>query len=151
IWKINGITYTLPTNVTLNAYSTLLITATNPADFRAKYDVPTNVLILGPYAGQLSDPGENVELEAPDNPNADGSVPYVVVDAVQYNNKSPWPPAANGGGLSLQRIVPSHYGNEPLNWIAATPTPGQLSASGDADGDGLPDIWELANHTQPFI
>jgi len=150
-WKINGIAYTLPTNITLNAYSTLLITAINPADFRAKYDIPANILILGPYAGQLQDDGENVELEAPDNPNTDGSVPYVVVDAVQYNNKSPWPPTANGGGLSLQRIIPSHYGNEPLNWAASPATPGQLSASGDADGDGLPDAWEQANHTQIFV
>jgi len=150
-WKINGIAYTLPTNITLNAYSMLLITAINPADFRAKYDIPANILILGPYAGQLQDDGENVELEAPDNPNADGSVPYVVVDAVQYNNKSPWPPTANGGGLSLQRIIPSHYGNEPLNWAASPATPGQLSASGDTDGDGLPDAWEQANHTQIFV
>jgi hypothetical protein len=150
-WKIGGIAYTLPTNITLGAYSTLLVVATNPVAFRAKYNVPTNVLILGPYSGQLQDGGENVELQAPDNPNADGSVPYVAVEAVKYNNKSPWPPAANGGGLSLQRIQASGFGNEPTNWTAATPTPGGLSASGDADGDGLPDAWELANGTFPFV
>jgi len=150
-WKIGGIAYTLPTNITLGAYSTLLVVATNPATFRAKYNVPAGTLILGPYSGQLQDGGENVELQAPDNPNADGSVPYVVVEAVDYNNKSPWPPAANGGGLSLQRIIPRDFGNEPLNWAAATPTPGGLSASGDADSDGLPDAWEQANGTQPFV
>jgi hypothetical protein len=150
-WRIGGIAYTLPTNQTLGAYSTLLVVATNPAAFRAKYSVPAGLLIIGPYSGQLQDGGENVELQAPDNPNADGSVPYVVVDAVKYDNKSPWPPAANGSGMSLQRIFPSNFGNEPLNWAAATPTPGGLSASGDADGDGLTDAWEVANGTQLFV
>jgi hypothetical protein len=150
-WKIGGIAYTLPTNITLDAYSTLLVVATNPAAFRAKYDVPAGVLILGPYSGHLQAGGENVELLVPDNPNADGSVPYVAVEAVRYDNKSPWPPAADGGGLSLQRINPRDFGNEPLNWAALTPTPGGLSASGDVDGDGLPDAWEQANGTQPFV
>src|SRR5205814_2142920 len=29
-----------------------------------------------------------------------------------------------GVGLSLQRRVPGNYGNEPLNWVATTPTAG---------------------------
>jgi hypothetical protein len=43
------------------------------------------------------------------------------------------------------------YGNEPTNWIAAAPTPGQAAGSGDSDGDGMPDAWELANGTFVFI
>jgi hypothetical protein len=126
------------------------VVATNPAGFRAKYSVPTNVQVFGPYAGQLQDSGENVELQAPDNPNTN-AVPYVVMDAVRYNDQDPWPPAADGSGLSLQRAVSVGYGNEPTNWIAAAPTPGQAVGTGDSDGDGLPDWWEQANGTFVFI
>jgi hypothetical protein len=136
--------------VTLGANSTLLVVATNPPDFRAKYSVPTNIQIFGPYAGQLQDSGENVELQAPDNPNTNG-VPYVVMDAVRYNDQTPWPPAADGSGMSLQRGPAAGYGNEPTNWTAAAPTPGQAIGAGDSDNDGLPDAWEQENGTFVFI
>ncbi|HEX5221315.1 MAG TPA: lamin tail domain-containing protein [Verrucomicrobiae bacterium] len=149
-WKLSGVDFTFPTNVTLGANGTLLVVATNPAAFRAKYNVPTNVPIFGPYVGQLQNSGENVELQAPDNPNTD-IVPYVTMDAVRYNDQSPWPPAADGSGMSLQRVPVNGYGNEPTNWIAAAPTPGRATGSGDSDGDGLPDSWEQDNGTFVFI
>jgi hypothetical protein len=149
-WKLSGVDFTFPTNLTLGANGTLLIVATNPADFRAKYSVPTNIQIFGPYLGQLQDSGENVELQAPDNPNTNG-LPYVVLDAVRYNDQTPWPPAADGSGMSLQRSPSSGYGNEPTNWFAAAPTPGQAAGAGDSDGDGLPDAWEQAHGTFVFI
>jgi hypothetical protein len=149
-WKLGGADFTFPTNVTLAANSTLLVVATNPAVFRAKYNVPTNIQIFGPYSGQLQDGGENIELLAPDNPNTN-AVPYVVMDAVRYNDQDPWPPAADGSGLSLQRVPSTGYGNEPTNWMAAAPTPGQAAGTGDSDGDGLPDSWEQQNGTFAFI
>jgi len=50
----------------------------------------------------------------------------------------------DGGGLSLQRLAANLYGNEPLNWIAASPTPGSNNSttSPDTDGDGIPDWAE---------
>jgi hypothetical protein len=149
-WKLNGVDFTFPTNLTLAANRTLLVVATNPAVFRAKYSVPTHIQIFGPYAGELQDSGENLELLAPDNPNTNG-VPYVVLDAVRYNDKSPWPPAADGSGLALQRVPVGGYGNEPTNWIATAPTPGESVGTGDSDGDGLPDAWEDENGTFKFI
>lgn len=149
-WKLGGVDFTFPTDVTLDAKSTLLVVATNPAVFRAKYEVPEHIQIFGPYAGQMQDDGENVELLAPDNPNTNG-VPYVVMDAVRYNDRDPWPPAADGSGLSLQRVPANGYGNEPMNWIAAAPTPGDAVGAGDSDGDGLPDAWEDENGTFKFI
>jgi hypothetical protein len=149
-WKLSGVDFTFPTNLTLGGNSTLLVVATNAATFRAYYSVPTNVLILGPFAGQLQDGGENVELQSPDNPNTNG-VPYVAMDAVRYNDKAPWPPAAAGSGMSLQRSPTGGYGNEPTNWIAAAPTPGQAAGTGDSDGDGLLDAWEQENGTFVFI
>jgi hypothetical protein len=139
--------YDFPTNLSLPANALLLLVATNPAHFRLKYSVPTEVLILGPYAGQLQNSGENLELQAPDNPNTNGAVPYVAIEAVRYNDQSPWPPAADGGGPSLQRLQASAFGNEPLHWIAAAPSPGRFNVAGDSDGDGLPDAWEQAHGT----
>jgi hypothetical protein len=146
-WKLTGIGITFPTNILLGAGQPLLLVATNPAVFRAKHGVSNAVPILGPFTGALDNRGENLELQAPDNPNSN-SLPHVTVEAVHYNDQSPWPPGADGTGLSLQRTFALSYGNEPLNWTAAAPTPGQSLGSGDTDGDGLPDAWELANGTQ---
>ena len=150
-WKVSGIDYTLPTNITLEANATLLIVATNPASFRVKYSVPPEVQIFGPYSGQSQNDGENLELQFPDNPNLDGFVPYVTMDAVRYNDKAPWPPGADGSGLSLQRVPVSGFGNEPLNWMAAAPTPGAASGTSDSDGDGMPDLWEQEHGTFVFV
>ncbi len=149
-WKLAGIDFTFPTNVTIAPNGAVLVVATNPAYFRARFNVSTNVLIFGPYAGDLQHSGENVELQAPDSPNTNG-VPYVVMDAVRYNDRAPWPPGADGAGLSLQRAPVSGYGNEPTNWVAAAPTPGHALGAGDSDGDGLPDAWELEYGTSVFV
>jgi hypothetical protein len=145
-WKLTGLGYTFPTNLTFAAGQALLLVATNPASFRAKYGVSNPVVILGPFPGALENSGENLELQQPDTPNTNG-VPYVTIEAVRYNDKLPWPPGADGTGLSLQRLYSLSFGNEPLNWVAAAPTPGQTFGTGDTDGDGLPDFWEMANGT----
>jgi hypothetical protein len=36
-----------------------------------------------------------------------------------------WPKAATGEALSVTRIDPTRYGNDPNNWQAAAPSPGQ--------------------------
>jgi len=149
-WRFSGIDYSFPTNMTLVANSTVLVSATNAALFRARYNVPEGVAVLGPFSGQLQNSGENLELQAPDAPNPEG-VPYVTIDAVRYNDRNPWPPAADGSGLSLQRAPASGYGSEPLNWIAAAPTPGNVSGTGDTDGDGMNDEWEQEHGTFVFI
>ncbi len=146
-WKLSGIAYLFPTNLSLGPAQLLLVVSTNPAAFRAKYAVPASVQILGPFTGVLQDGGEQLELQAPDAPDASG-VPYVTREAVRYNDKSPWPAAADGSGSSLQRLNALAYGNDPTNWVAAGPTPGQWYAGADADGDGLPDSWEITHGTR---
>jgi hypothetical protein len=69
----------------------------------------------------------------------------MLADHVNYTDDAPWPIGdVDGGGLSLQRAAPHLYGNEPLNWIEAAPTPGadNSTASPDYDGDGIPDWAE---------
>jgi hypothetical protein len=72
------------------------------------------------------------------------------VDEVRYNDKAPWPPATDGSGPSLQRRDPQAYGDDPINWTAAAPTPGAQNSLPDFDGDGMPDEWEIANGTDPL-
>ncbi len=127
-WRVGGIGLDLPTGVTIAPNGTILLVADNPADFRTRFNVPASIGILQ-YAGNLQDSGESLELLAPDAPTTNG-VPYYVVDAVRYNDRKPWPLAADGAGASLQRINPSSYGNDPVSWLAAVPTAGAQGVSG---------------------
>ena len=122
-WRVNGLEFDFPTNIVLPSNGLALIVATNPAAFRAKHSVPAEVLVFGPFAGELQDSGERLELQRPEWRDTNGVV-YITIDEVRYNDKTPWPPGADGGGPSLQRRVPSAYGNDPINWEAALPTPG---------------------------
>jgi hypothetical protein len=149
-WSLRGLDYIFPPDLTLGPNALLLLVATNPATFRAQYAVPADVLILGPLAGALDNSGERLELLAPDAPNTN-AVPYVVVESVRYDDAFPWPPAADGGGASLQRNAPSAYGDDPANWSADLPTPGRLLTTSDTDNDGLPDPWETDHGTNPFV
>ena len=105
-------------------------------------------VILGPFDGKLDNSTDSVELARPDAPQTTGSdaglVPYILVDKVKYSDLAPWPAAADGAGQSLTRVTPGSYGNDPVNWTAATPTPGPQGANPDADGDGMDDAWEIA-------
>lgn len=152
-WRLrDGISFKFPQGTTLPPAGHLLVVAFDPVNdaaslsaFRSKYGLDPTVPIYGPYSGKLDNGGENVELYKPDVPQLPpdpdaGFVPYILVDRVKYSDTLPWPVAADGGGASLQRISPDEYGNDPINWMAANPTPGP--GQSDTDGDGMPDSWE---------
>jgi len=52
-------------------------------------------------------------------------VPFILVERVSYEDRDPWPDETDGTGLALQRLRPEAFGNDPINWIAADPTPGR--------------------------
>jgi hypothetical protein len=121
--------------------------------------LPDSVPILGPWQGQLANSGEELQLlhpdqpQGPDRPDA-GFVPHVPVDQVRFSDRGAWPAAADGTGASLQRRDPSLYGNEPLHWHAATPTPGLVNENPtalDSDSDGIPDDWEMSHGGNPDV
>ncbi len=130
-WRLDGLAFPFPTNLTLSANGLLLIVGVDPQAFRAKYSVPSGVIVLGPFAGNLQDSGERLELQRPDAPRTN-NVPYITVDEVRYNDRAPWPPDADGSGPSLQRKVLIGYGNDPIYWEAARPTPGADFVPGQA-------------------
>lgn len=127
-----GIDYAFPTNITLAPGEFLIIANFNPqtdpyslSRFKALYNIPENVRIIGPYSGKLANDGEAIVLRKPILFES-GHPDWVQVDKVNYGDSSPWPTGADGFGLSLQRISPTLYGNDPANWLAIKPNAGEL-------------------------
>jgi hypothetical protein len=138
-WRINGIGFDFPMNIEMTN-DLMLVVGSDPAAFRAKYGVPTDVAIFGPFPGALQDGGETLSLQRPDAPDLDtntGSIflPHIDVDVVRYDNKSPWPTNADGFGPSLERINASAYGDDPINWRAS---PGGASPGLENTGNRRP-------------
>ena len=133
-WRLtddDGITYDFPLNTTIPAGGYLLVVRSLAA-FNSSYPgAPAGVQKLEWVNGRLDNAGEKVELSLPGDVNpSTGSRYYIRVDRVNYSDGShpvggdPWPTGADGGGQSLTRISSSAYGNDVINWKAATPSPG---------------------------
>lgn len=142
-WKLtHAFDYLFPESTVLPANGKLLVVPIDPAAFQAKYNVPSEVQVFGPWIGVLDNAGESIELYKPDPPQTlppdMGFVPYILLDKVRFNNREPWPALADGLGPALQRRVPADYGNDPANWFT------------DFDADGIADDWEVAYLFSPF-
>jgi hypothetical protein len=136
-WHLRGgIDYDFPTATTFAAGGRLLVVSFDPtnvvklAAFRQRYGVASGVPVFGPYAGKLDNSADTVRLRKPDAPNLSGTVPYILVDEVDYRDSAPWPTGADGTGASLRRVALTQYGNDPTNWTAAVPTAGSDSGGG---------------------
>jgi hypothetical protein len=83
--------------------------------------------------GSLSDAGDGVELSRPGE-LIDSVRAWIGVDSVTYsdgahhddfpNGFDPWPAQADGRGQSLTRLDATRWGDDPLNWLTAPPSPG---------------------------
>ena len=148
-WKLaNEIKFTFPTNVVVPAGGSVVVVnfdpatnATQLAAFRAKYDVPANTPIYGPYGGKLSNSGGTIELYRPDRTQGPihpdfGFIPFILVEQVKYSDHLPWPLSPDGTGASLQRVTGELYANDPINWTGGTPTPGWQSVRIDSTTPG---------------
>lgn len=154
VWRLkDAVSFNFPPNTSIPANGVIVVVSFNPSDtttlntFRTKYSVQAGAVILGPYSGKLDNSSDSVELARPDSPQTVpgpefGLVPYILVDKVKYSDAAPWPVAPDGAGQSLTRATLANYGNDPVNWTAATPTPGPQGANPDTDGDGMDDAWE---------
>jgi hypothetical protein len=128
-WRVRGgIDFDFPTGVTIPAGGHILLVSFNPAyapilaTFRARYGAQ-GVPVYGPFSGQLNNDGESIRLYRPDSPETN-EVPYILVERVDYDNQAPWSAAADGIGLTLQRLPESGYGNDPINWTSSIASPG---------------------------
>ena len=132
-----AVDFDFPPGVVLGPGERLLVVGFPPTEtnrlaaFQARFTVPTNALVLGPWSGQLNNAGESLKLKCPDKPNVLGTlveVPYWTAEEVAYQPLSPWPAMADGLGASLQRLTLGSFGDEPTNWFASGFTPGRANA-----------------------
>lgn len=158
-WRLQGgVTYDFAEGATLPVGGMVVVVSFDPvadneqaAAFRVRFQMPVHVPLLGPWEGTLNNAGETVVLVWTESvlpvPNPALAV-WIMEDQVTYGRSLPWPPSADGGGDALHRWEPAGYGEDPLHWTGAAPGPGRAPGL-DADGDGMPDLWEVRNQFDP--
>jgi len=131
-----GIKYLLPSDppVTVASGEHILLVK-DLAIFNSRYTAPGGTQIFVWGAGRLDNGGEKVQISMPGDVNSQGVRQYIRVDRVTYSDGShhddsaggvdPWPVGADGLGSSLTRLFSHYYGNDPNNWTAALPSPGE--------------------------
>ena len=160
-WKIQGgISFTFAPETELAPFSRMLLVSFDPTFdpvarnwFLSRYSLAQKTVLFGPFSGKLSNQSDTLRLLAPDKPElADspvpGFVPYVSIEEVHYSSLRPWPESAVESGLSIGRMSPWSYADDPSNWVAGQPSPTAMNQGAvipDFDQDGLPDEWEKAN------
>jgi len=137
----NGVEFTFPTGAAVPAGGYALVVGIDPATFRTTYGIPASVPIYGPYARDLANDGERLTLSFPGEPEYSnpppgedpGYVPYILLETVSYNDKTPWPTRADGDGSSLERVDPDSFSDDVANWQASTAggSPGALNVGMD--------------------
>ena len=166
-WRLRGgVDFDFDDTMVLQAESSLAVVAFNPenadnaerlAGFRAHYGIDETVTIVGGFAGQLSDSGESIRLESPDDTDALQS--RVSQDQFVYDDRVPWP-AADGNGNSLKRVAPTAAADAAGSWRALTPTPGghaelvrdmsaDLNADSRLDAHDLDILWDAVRRQSP--
>lgn len=131
-WKINGIGFKFPENVSVASGASIFIIEDSVAiaDFRAKYsiDAGTQVFNMG---GKLSNDGENIQILKPAEEyvkNYETTFEYILIEEVRYNDKAPWSINADGNGTGLARIDMATFANDPANWADGSEIAPSLTA-----------------------
>jgi hypothetical protein len=131
-----GIELLLPSDppVTL-APGEYLVLVKDLSAFAGRFSVPEGVQVLAWGAGSLANGSEKIQLSKPGDKEPDGPRVWFRVDRVVYSDGvhhddfaagvDPWPTEPDGQGMSLSRIEPGAYGNDPVNWQADNPSPGR--------------------------
>ncbi|MFC1603492.1 lamin tail domain-containing protein [Planctomycetota bacterium] len=126
----NGINFDFPLGTTMAPGEYLLLVRDMTAFDSANPDIPNGIQILEWGPGRLSNAGEKLQLSKPGDQVEDTRY-YIRIDRVNYSDGShpagedPWPTEPDDSDKSLMRIVPADYGNDPDNWTAANPSPGE--------------------------
>ena len=135
-WRLaKAVSYDFPTNTFLAPNGYALVVSFDPvadtnalAGFKARYGALAGVPLFGHYSGHLGNVSEAIQLQQPITPDyAFQSELWVLADEIHYASLPPWPCGTDGTGSSLQRQRPAEFGNDPINWAAAAPTPGSAS------------------------
>jgi protocatechuate 3,4-dioxygenase beta subunit len=146
-WRLDGnIQFTFAQNTILPAGGRAVVANISPTQFRLQHNLGLDVIVAGPYAGDLDNGGGSIEVGRYDDEikreNGRYNRKEYIYDRVTFDDTAPWPLEADGAGSSLERISLNVYGNHAPNWMAsetAGGTPGRANTTpfpGDCDGDG---------------
>jgi hypothetical protein len=127
-WKVDGMSFAFPADVTLAPGELVLVipAGADEATFRAEYGVAPAVRVFA-GAAALPDFGDTLTLMKawkPYDRAMQQVLPFIVVETLAFTNTAPWPPEANGLGAALGRRDARAYANDPANWGATAPSPG---------------------------
>ncbi len=126
----DGVDFVFPEDTWLDGYSYIII-ASDPAAFASKYDT-TDMTVLGPWTGSLSNSGEDIEI---------CNVGGLRVARVDYDDAGKWLASADGAGHSLSLISPYTDTDDADSWtqsIEMGGTPGEWNNHTDSIGSGPP-------------
>lgn len=139
-WALDGgVDYEFPPSLTMASGERILVVGFDPATETARLDafetaystgnLTAGVDIFGPWSGDLSNNGERITLEKPqdsDDPLDPAAISWISVDECIYNDYWPWPTEPDGTGSALKRVssLPAASGNNAANWEANAPSPG---------------------------
>jgi hypothetical protein len=136
--KLTGdISYQFPNGATI-APGQFLVVAKDPAAAQSFY----GVACLGPYTNKLANGGGTLRLRS--------ELGGILLE-INYDNKAPWPAAANGTGHSLVLSHPSYGENDPRAWSASDViggSPGRFEHYGAEPARGVV-LNEILAHTDP--
>jgi hypothetical protein len=137
-WRLdNGVSYAFPTGKSIPAGGKIVVVPFDPAvettrlaAFNTTYgcSLVANSTIFGPWTGDLSNGGERIALQEPQeaDPPQTPTTWWIITDQVIYGDYAPWPTSPDGTGTALVRSssAASASGDNPTNWTAGTATPG---------------------------
>ncbi len=157
-WNVSGVDFKFASSAgsrpTIAPGEVIILTnAPTAAAFRAYFTTtPVSTRIFTWATGSLSNEGERVKLQKPDQEDVVNSVtvvPYINVDEAAYKPYSPWPQLGFDGGFTLERRNFSYIGDDAGNWQASSTvqgTPGVVAVSRNTLS-----LWNQSNFTEAEI
>ncbi|MEN6309593.1 MAG: lamin tail domain-containing protein, partial [Anaerohalosphaeraceae bacterium] len=154
-WRLEGgIDYTFSQTASVPPRGHLLVVPFAPDEtsisqlINSYGNIPS--AIVGPYSGDLSNGGERVTLQKPEQADAAGLPnPWVTIDEVIYFDNLPWSADADGTQASLWRVDTGLCGSDPAGWSSAQPSPGTMAC--DFTRDGMVDLSDWAILAQAWL
>ncbi|MFP6897107.1 MAG: lamin tail domain-containing protein [Roseibacillus sp.] len=125
-WRLSGdIAFTFPNGASVPAQGYLVV-ARIPTDVEAEFGIAN---VQGPWTNNLPNEGGRIRLRKPSG---------AIVQEVNYNDRGPWPAAADGAGHSLILARPSYGEDDSRAWapshsIGGSPGEADPIPSGDLD------------------
>ncbi len=129
-WSFQGIDFVFPWGTIVRPGARLVVASNDaPNIFHAQHP---GVQVVGYYGGRLANDGERIAL-------LDGR--GQLVTAVEYDDNTPWPVAADNDGPSMAIINPGGDPQSPYNWRASESANGSPGLANSVP-DGPPVIIE---------